>query len=112
MARETEGLCSVSDGTSDILMTIKVELFTANFCPRCRGAKTALEGAIKALGREQFELRLLDVVEEIDHAVALGVLATPAIAVDGALVHAARPTVDRFKIILRDRLASVKVIRT
>ena len=88
--------------------TVKVELFTADFCSRCRSAKTALLGAIEDLGRERFELRLLDVVEEIDHAVALGVRATPAIAVDGELVHPARPTVDRFRMILRDHLARVQ----
>ncbi len=85
--------------------TVKVELFTADFCSRCAGARTALVRAIEDLGQERFELRLLDVLEEIDHAVALGVLATPAIAVDGELVHPARPTVDKFRVILRDHLA-------
>ena len=85
--------------------TVKVELITADFCSRCAGARTALVRAIEDLGQERFELRLLDVLEEIDHAVALGVLATPAIAVDGELVHPARPTVDKFRVILRDHLA-------
>ena len=88
--------------------TVKVELFTANFCSRCAGAKTALVGAIEDLGRERFELRLLDVVEEIDYAVELGVLATPAIAVDGELIHPARPTADKFRLILRDYLGRVR----
>ena len=108
MARETDGLCSVSGGTSEIRMTVKVELFTAGFCSRCRSARTALVRAIEDLGQEQFELRLLDVVEEIDHAVEVGVRATPAIAVDGELVHPARPTVDKFRILLRDHLARVQ----
>ncbi len=108
MARETERLCSVSGGTSEIRMTVKVELFTAGFCSRCRSARTALVRAIEDLGQEQFELRLLDVVEEIDHAVEVGVRATPAIAVDGELVHPARPTVDKFRTLLRDHLARVQ----
>ncbi len=108
MARETEGLCSVSGGTSEIRMTVKVELFTADFCSRCRSARTALVRAIEDLGQERFELRLLDVVEEIDHAVEVGVRATPAITVDGELVHPARPTVDKFRVILRDHLARVQ----
>ncbi len=108
MARETEGRCSVSGGTSEIRMTVKVELFTADFCSRCAGARTALVRAIEDLGQERFELRLLDVVEEIDHAVEVGVRATPAIAVDGELVHPARPTVDKFRMLLRDHLARVQ----
>ncbi len=108
MARETEGLCSVTGGTTEIRMTVKVELFTAGFCSRCRSARTALVRAIEDLGQERFELRLLDVVEEIDHAVEVGVRATPAIAVDGELVHPARPTVDKFRILLRDHLARVQ----
>ncbi len=87
---------------------VKVELFTADFCSRCAGARTALVEAIEDLGQEQFELRLLDVVEEIDHAVEVGVLATPAIAVDGELVHPARPTVDKFRVLLRNHLARVQ----
>ena len=108
MVRETKGRCSVSGGTSEIRMTVKVELFTAGFCSRCRSARTALVRAIEDLGQEQFELHLLDVVEEIDHAVEVGVRATPAIAVDGELVHPARPTVDKFRILLRDHLARVQ----
>ncbi len=108
MVRETKGRCSVSGGTSEIRMTVKVELFTADFCSRCRSARTALVRAIEDLGQEQFELRLLDVVEEIDHAVEVGVRATPAIAVDGELVHPVRPTVDKFRILLRDHLARVQ----
>ena len=88
--------------------TVKVELFTANFCSRCAGARTALLRAIEDLGQERFEMCLLDVVEEIDHAVALGVRATPALAVDGELVHPARPTVDKFKVILRNHLARLQ----
>ena len=88
--------------------TVKVELITADFCSPCAGARTALVRAIEDLGQERFELRLLDVVEEIDHAVEVGVLATPAIAVDGELVHPARPTVDKFRVILRDHLARVQ----
>ena len=74
MARETEGRCSVSDGTSENPMPVKVELFTTDFCPRCAGAKTALVGVIEDLGQKRFELRLLDVMEEINHAVEVGVL--------------------------------------
>lgn len=81
---------------------MKVELFTADSCPLCASAKTTLVAAINDLGRERFELQVLNVVEELDHAVALGVLATPAIAIDGKLVHLGKPTFENLKTVLDD----------
>jgi predicted DsbA family dithiol-disulfide isomerase len=86
-------------------MAVKVELFTSDFCPRCAHAKTALKQAIAELGPERFELSMLDVVPEIDRAVALGILATPALAIDGKLVCSGSPTARKLKVILQSRLA-------
>ncbi|HEY5568895.1 MAG TPA: thioredoxin family protein [Gammaproteobacteria bacterium] len=71
---------------------VKVEVFTAGDCASCAYAKAQLSRAIAALGPERFDLRIMDVVEEIDHAVASGVLATPAIAINGALIFSGLPT--------------------
>jgi protein-disulfide isomerase len=43
------------------------------------------------LGSEHFELLVIDVVGQIDHAVAMGVVATPAIAIDGKLAFTGLP---------------------
>jgi protein-disulfide isomerase len=78
----------------------------ADFCPHCAHAKEALEIAVADLGPERFELRVLDVVQEIDHAVALGVLATPAIAIDGKLAAPVSPTAHKLKAFLETCLHS------
>lgn len=88
-------------------MTVMVELFTSDSCPLCANAKARLVAAIDDLGRERFELHTFNVVEEIDHAVELGVLATPAIAIDGRLVHVGRLTVEKLKAVLDDQRACV-----
>jgi len=71
-------------------MKISVELFITNFCPRCASARDVLAATIESLGNDQFDVKMIDVVQEIDHAVAVGVRATPAIAVDGKLVWTGR----------------------
>ncbi len=72
-------------------MKLKVELFTANICSRCERAKSDLSAVVKELGEERCDLSFVDVVENHDYAVELGVLATPALAVNGKLVFAPLP---------------------
>ncbi len=40
---------------------------------------------VEELGEDHFELIFVDVVESLDHAVEMGVLLTPALAVNGKL---------------------------
>lgn len=69
----------------------KVELFHAPGCAACDAAR----GALKAAALEEaadLVWRDVDVLDELDHAVELGVLTLPAIAIDGQLVFASLPT--------------------
>lgn len=72
-------------------MTVKVELLTSNICSRCVQARDVLRELVDELGNEQFELHIVDVVEHLDYAVELGVLATPALAVNGKLICPSLP---------------------
>lgn len=72
-------------------MAVIVELFTSNVCSRCVQAKVILNELVDELGDQRVELRFVDVVENIDHAVEVGVLATPALAVNGKLVFPSLP---------------------
>lgn len=47
---------------------------------------------VQDIGADRVEWCRVDVLERIDYAVALGVLATPAIAIDGGLVFTAAPS--------------------
>lgn len=71
---------------------MKIDLFYARGCGKCaanrQSLKTAAEGAGAAV-----EWRELDVLENMDYAVDLGVLTLPAIAIDGVLEFPALPSV-------------------
>ena len=78
-------------------MTIKVELFTAGGCGRCARAKQVVQSVVDSLGRERLEWRAVNVLDEIDCVVSLGILSTPAIAIDGELVFTSLPSLETLR---------------
>ncbi|MCH8137023.1 MAG: thioredoxin family protein [Proteobacteria bacterium] len=90
-------------------MTIKVELFSAPGCNRCAHAKAQLQRIVEEIDSDRLEWRFVDVLDEIDYAVAIGVLSTPAIAVDGKLVFTSLPSGAKLRRSLEDRLAQEAV---
>ncbi|HEB96189.1 MAG TPA: glutaredoxin [Sedimenticola thiotaurini] len=70
---------------------MQIELFSSPGCGRCGETAALLEELVLDLDRADIHWRLVDVIEELDYAVALGVLATPAIAIGGRLVHTGAP---------------------
>ncbi len=81
-------------------MPIKVETFSTAGCGSCAASRDALKAVVDELGAERVSWREVDVLQEIDYAVELGVLSPPAIAIDGELVFSALPSPGR----LRDEL--------
>ena len=69
----------------------RLELFRAAGCAACDAARGALK---EAALEEDADLvwHDVDVLDELDHAVELGVLTLPAIAIDGQLVFTSLPT--------------------
>lgn len=66
---------------------------------------------MEELDDETLSFRLIDVLEELDYAVALGVVCTPAVAIDGKLAFSGLPADE----VLRQRLQeclSTKVLPT
>ncbi len=66
---------------------MKVELFTSGHCPACQQAEDRLNEALAMLeegSRLDVHRHLLP--DEIDRAIALGVKALPALAIDNRLV--------------------------
>jgi len=86
-------------------MEMQLELFTADVCAHCVQAKSILTGLVEELDNDQIELNFIDAVEDIDHAVEMGVLVTPALAVNGKLVFAPLP---ERKIVLQALEAELK----
>tara|TARA_R110002167_G_scaffold207882_4_gene411951 strand:+ start:1849 stop:2028 length:180 start_codon:yes stop_codon:yes gene_type:complete len=52
----------------------------------------------------RIQYREIDVLEQLDYAVSLGVLSTPSIAINGELVFSSMPSLKRFEEELNKRL--------
>lgn len=80
----------------------KVEVFTAPGCGKCGKAKHVLEDIVNEMGAEKFEWREINILQEMDYAIELGVLSTPSIAIDGELIFTALPSVKQLQKTLGD----------
>ena len=84
-------------------MTIKVEVFSSPGCGKCGHAKEVLRKIAQEMGGE-IEWREVNILEELDYAVRLGVMSTPAIAVNGKLVFTALPSAAKLRLALEQAL--------
>lgn len=71
---------------------VLVEVLTASDCGRCQKTKTLAKEVIAELNDSRVCYREINVVQDIDYAVQLGVMSTPAIALNGELVFASPPS--------------------
>ena len=83
---------------------LKVEVFSSPGCTRCGQAKDVLRKVAEEIGGGRIEWREVNVLDEIDHAVKLGVLSTPAIAVNGKLVFTALPSAKKLRAVLETEI--------
>ena len=70
--------------------SVSVELFFAAGCSKCAEARGALREAAKSAGR--VEWTETDIAKNPNRAVDLGVVSTPAVAIDGQLIFSSAPT--------------------
>lgn len=82
---------------------IKVEIFSSPGCGKCSHAKTLLRQLADEIGG--VEWREVNVLNELDYAVSLGVLSTPAIAIDGELIFSSLPSAAKLRAVLEQRKA-------
>lgn len=85
-------------------MNITVEVFSTPGCGRCARASEALKLVAEGFGQGMVAWRDVNVLEELDYAVELGVFAPPSIAIDGELVFPKLPTAGKFREELMRRL--------
>jgi predicted DsbA family dithiol-disulfide isomerase len=83
-----------------------VEVFSAPGCAKCAQTRQALKSVTEELGKERVVWRDVNVLEEMDRAVELGVMSPPSLAIDGELVFPALPTPARLRAELAKRLQS------
>ena len=82
----------------------KIEVFTAPGCGKCGKANDELEIIVNQLGHEKFEWREVNILQEMDYAIELGVLSTPSIAINGELIFTALPSAKQLLQALTDRM--------
>lgn len=78
-------------------MTIQIEVFSSPGCSKCGKAKAVLRQIVEELGGGRIAWREVNVLDELDYAVSLGVLSTPAIAVNGRLAFTALPSARKLR---------------
>jgi len=83
---------------------ITVEVFTSPGCAKCGEAKDRLRGVVGELAADRIAWREVNVLENLDRAIALGVMSSPAIAIDGELVFGTLPSASRLRVALETRL--------
>lgn len=71
---------------------ITVEVFTSPGCAKCGEARERLRRVAAELGADRLSWREVSVLDELERAVALGVMSSPAIAIDGELAFARLPS--------------------
>ena len=90
--------------SKNVTMKIKVEVFSSPGCGKCGKAKEVLRKQVDEIGAEQIEWREVNILEEMDYAVQLGVLSTPAIAIDGVLAFTSLPSAKKMRQLLEKTL--------
>lgn len=78
-------------------MTLKIEIFSVPGCSKCAEAKEALKSVVEDLGQEKVAWREVDILEEMDYAVQLGLMSSGGVAIDGKLVFPRLPGADKLR---------------
>jgi thioredoxin 1 len=76
---------------------LKIELISAAGCRKCAHAKEELKAVAEEAASSELCWREVNVLDELDYAVSLGVLTLPAMAMNGRLVFPSLPTPDQLR---------------
>ncbi len=76
---------------------LKVEIFSSPGCTKCLQAKEYLLQFMQHYGEAIVHVSELNVIDNLDYAVQLGVLTTPAIAINGKLCFTGLPSLKQLQ---------------
>ena len=82
---------------------MKIEIFYSPGCVQCAAVRQDLKLAAQHVVKE-LEWRELNVLDELDYAVHLGVFTLPAVVIDGELAFACLPTQQQLRAALARRI--------
>jgi len=80
---------------------LKVEVFTSPSCPYCPMAEQAVEEAKAELG-DKMEVEVINIMTDRQRAVDYGIMAVPAIAINGVIEFVGAPSKEELMAKLND----------
>ncbi|VAX15704.1 hypothetical protein MNBD_IGNAVI01-3033 [hydrothermal vent metagenome] len=86
---------------------IKIEVFSSPGCSKCQRAKEILRNMVAELEENLIDWREVNILEELNYSVKLGVLSTPAIAVNGKLVFTGLPSAKKLNAYLEQKISEL-----
>jgi len=85
-------------------MSINIEIFSSPGCGKCGHAKDVLHSLVNEIGGDKINWKEINILDDLERAVELGVMSTPSIAIDGELVFSSLPSVKKLRAELESRL--------
>lgn len=76
---------------------IKLELISSSGCKKCEHARGELRAIAREVAEDRLVWREVNVLDELDYAVGLGVLTLPSVAINGKLAFAGLPTAEQLR---------------
>jgi len=83
---------------------LNIEVFSSPGCSKCGHAKDVLHQLADELGGDRIQWREVNILDEMDHAIELGVMSTPSIAINDELVFASLPSAKTLRAELEKQL--------
>lgn len=87
---------------------IVVEVLTASGCSHCLQAQGRVQSVVSKFQDDQVRYRAVNVIDELDYAVLLGVLSIPAVVIDRTLAFAALPSAKKLHAAIDARLQALR----
>ncbi len=84
--------------------SIKIEVFSSPGCSKCGHAKEMLRKVAEELNVDNITWREVNILDELDYSVKMGVMSTPAIAINDKLVFSGLPSTKKLRSFLENKL--------
>lgn len=84
-------------------MVVKIEVFTSPTCPYCPMAIQVVSEAKKELG-DSIEVETVDIMQDREKAVNYGLMAVPAIAMNGVVKFVGAPSKEELMQAIKEEL--------
>jgi len=84
-------------------MVVKIEVFTSPTCPYCPMAIEVADEAKKEL-KDAIEIEKIDIMVDREKAIEYGLMAVPAIAINGVLRFVGAPSKEELMEVIKEEL--------